>query len=163
MNNQNIYVSKVLVPNEPLEQNDQEQKHLFSRTFPSDMKNSSESYGIVYIGGYNGQSTSTLNPLRFYFNRNKFWKIDVNASQKWELEEVAFARTNRDLMRRYYLIEKARDSRIFGILVGTMSVGKYREAIRHVETLLKKASRRYYSFLIGKLNCPKLNNFMEVG
>ena len=35
-----------------------------------------------------------------------------------------FSKTNRELMKRYYLIEKARDSRIFGILIGTMSVAK---------------------------------------
>ncbi len=73
-----------------------------------------------------------------------------------------FAKTNRDLMRRFYLIEKARDAKIFGILIGTMSVANYKEAIDHVSQILKKANRRFYSFLIGKLNCPKLNNFMEV-
>ena len=65
-------------------------------------------------------------------------------------------------MRRYYLIETAKDSKIFGILIGTMSVANYRDAVDHVSGILKKANRRYYSFLIGKLNCPKLNNFMEV-
>jgi diphthamide biosynthesis protein 2 len=65
-------------------------------------------------------------------------------------------------MKRYYLIEKAKDSAIFGILVGTMSVSGYKQAIEHVAHILKKAQKRFYSFLIGKLNCPKLNNFMEV-
>lgn len=65
-------------------------------------------------------------------------------------------------MRRYYLIEKAKDAKIFGILIGTMSVASYKNAVDHVSNILKKAKRRYYSFLIGKLNCPKLNNFMEV-
>ncbi len=65
-------------------------------------------------------------------------------------------------MRRYYLIEKAKDAKIFGILIGTMSVASYRCAVDHVSAILKKARRRFYSFLIGKLNCPKLNNFMEV-
>ena len=65
-------------------------------------------------------------------------------------------------MRRYYLIEKARDSKIFGILIGTMSVANYVQAVDHVSDLLRKASKRFYSFLIGKINCPKLNNFMEV-
>ena len=39
-------------------------------------------------------------------------------------EIIMFSKTNRELMKRYYLIEKARDSRIFGILIGTMSVSK---------------------------------------
>lgn len=154
--NKNIYVSKVRIPGNDESVEQKTEKLLFSRSFPSDIKNSQDSHQIVYIGG----RETTITPFQFYFNRNKFWKFDSRTSD--ELEETAFARTNRELMRRYYLIEKARDSKIFGILVGTMSVAKYREAIRHVEALLKKASRRYYSFLIGKLNCPKLNNFMEV-
>lgn len=76
--------------------------------------------------------------------------------------EVPFAQTNRELMKRFYLIEKAKDARIFGILIGTMSVAKYKEAIDHVGSLLRRVDRKYYMFLIGKLNCPKLNNFMEV-
>ena len=71
-------------------------------------------------------------------------------------------KTSRELARRYYLIERARDANIFGILVGTMSVANYNQALDHVTSLLRRAKRRYYMFLIGKLNCPKLNNFMEV-
>lgn len=164
--NPNIYVSKVEIPcGESVDANKMNEEHnkqqtrvLFSRSFPIDVKNSQDSYEIVYMGG----RETTLTPLMFYFNRNKFWKLDPITNEEITLDEVVFARTNRELMKRYYLIEKARDSKIFGILVGTMSVAKYREAIRHVEGVLKKASRRYYSFLIGKLNCPKLNNFMEV-
>lgn len=43
-----------------------------------------------------------------------------------------------------------------------MSVASYKQAVDHVSNILKQAKRRYYSFLVGKLNCPKLNNFMEV-
>ena len=61
-------------------------------------------------------------------------------------------------MKRYYLIEKAKDAKIFGILIGTMSVANYNQAIDHAGSILKKINRRYYSFLIGKKNCPKLKN-----
>jgi diphthamide biosynthesis protein 2 len=37
-----------------------------------------------------------------------------------------------------------------------------KDAIDHASNILKTAQRRYYSFLIGKLNCPKLNNFLEI-
>lgn len=43
-----------------------------------------------------------------------------------------------------------------------MSVASYKQAVDHVSNILKQAQKRYYSFLVGKLNCPKLNNFMEV-
>lgn len=155
--NPNIYVSRIKMPNESDGEN-VEEKLLFSRTFPKDLKTANDSHEFVYIG----HKENTLTSLMFYFNRSKFYKFDTSTRGQSQVTEMPFSRTNRELMRRYYLIEKARDTRIFGILVGTMSVANYREAIRHVEGLLKKAGRRYYSFLIGKLNCPKLNNFMEV-
>ena len=156
--NPNIYVSRIKMPNESDDSENVEEKLLFSRTFPKDLKTANDSHEFVYIG----HKENTLTSLMFYFNRSKFYKFDTSTRGQSQVTEMPFSRTNRELMRRYYLIEKARDTRIFGILVGTMSVANYREAIRHVEGLLKKAGRRYYSFLIGKLNCPKLNNFMEV-
>ena len=137
---------------------DQAESHkvLFSRELPHDLCNDSDLYSFFYIGN----KESFLNPFLFYFNKLKFYQYDANKSKI--AEEVPFSRTNRELMKRFYLIEKAKDANIFGILIGTMSVAKYKEAIDHVSSLLKKANKRYYMFLIGKLNCPKLNNFMEV-
>lgn len=149
----NFYVSKIQIPNG--RKNEDSKKVLFSRVLPSDVRNSSDSYNFVYIGS----NESSLNQFMFYFNQNKFFKYEPSAGK---IQELPFSRNNRELMKRYYLIEKARDCKIFGILVGTMSVSNYLDGIKHVENILKKANRRYYSFLIGKLNCPKLNNFMEV-
>lgn len=41
------------------------------------------------------------------------------------LVQVQTHLTNRLLMRRYALVQKARDADVFGILVGTLGVGKY--------------------------------------
>jgi diphthamide biosynthesis protein 2 len=124
---------------------------------PDDLRNDADSHTFLYIGNRN----SFLNPFLFYLNKNAFFKLETSGDNL-KLEPIMFAKTNRELMRRFYLIEKARDARIFGILIGTMSVANYKEAIDHVSQILKKAGRRFYSFLIGKLNCPKLNNFMEI-
>ena len=35
------------------------------------------------------------------------------------------ARTNKLLMRRYAVVQKARDADVFGILVGTLGVGEH--------------------------------------
>jgi diphthamide biosynthesis protein 2 len=43
-----------------------------------------------------------------------------------------------------------------------MAVAQYKEAMEHASKIIKQAKRRYYTFLIGKINCAKLNNFMEV-
>ena len=131
-------------------------KILFSRLLPNELSNDNESpYSFFYIG----TKESFLNPFLFYFNKNKFFHHNPKSSMTIS---IPFSKTNKELMRRYFLIEKARDSNIFGILIGTMSVANYAKAVDHVSYLLKRVNKRFYSFLIGKLNCPKLNNFMEV-
>ncbi len=131
-------------------------KALFSRVLPNDLINDNDSpYTFFYIG----TKESFLNPFLFYFNKNQFFQYNPKSLTT---ASIPFSKTNKELMRRYYLIEKARDSNIFGILIGTMSVCDYVQAVDHVSGLLKKVNKRFYSFLIGKLNCPKLNNFMEV-
>jgi diphthamide biosynthesis protein 2 len=66
------------------------------------------------------------------------------------------------LMKRFYLIEKAKDVDIIGILVGTLSVSKYLDMIDHLKDIITKAGKRYYMFVVGKLNVPKLANFQEI-
>jgi diphthamide biosynthesis protein 2 len=66
------------------------------------------------------------------------------------------------LMKRFYLIEKSKDADIIGILVGTLSVSKYLDMIDHLKDIITKAGKRYYMFVVGKLNVPKLANFQEI-
>lgn len=110
---------------------------------------------MEYIIFYIGNKELFLNTFQLYFNKNKFFNLNNTKIE-------SYTDTNRKLMKRYYLIEKAKDAKIFGILVGTMSILKYKEAINHASNILRNAKKKYYSFLIGKLNCAKLNNFMEV-
>ncbi len=46
------------------------------------------------------------------------------------------------LRRRYYLVEKARNASIVGILVGTLGVAGYLEAVDHVRNLAKRCAPR---------------------
>lgn len=69
---------------------------------------------------------------------------------------------SRNLMRRHYLVEKAKDAQIIGILVGTLGVKNYLGAISHLRELIRKANRKSYTLAVGKLNVAKLANFEEV-
>ena len=157
--NPQIYITNITASNYHREKSNTA-SILFSRIMPDDLTKSSDSHLFFYIG----RRESFLNPFLFYLNKNSFfnYKTAQTGNATISVEPILFSKTNRELMKRYYLIEKARDAKIFGILIGTMSVANYKEAIDHTGQLLKKAGRRFYSFLIGKLNCPKLNNFMEV-
>lgn len=65
-------------------------------------------------------------------------------------------------MRRYAVVQKARDADIFGILVGTLGVASYLPLISHVRKLLRQARKKSYTISVGKLNPAKLANFPEI-
>lgn len=89
------------------------------------------------------------------------------------------------VMKRFFLIEKAKDADIIGIVVGTLGVGKkkkknpifqhkhkhkhtiyhsahYLEILRELKKTITKAGKKFYTFVLGKLNVAKLANFAEV-
>jgi diphthamide biosynthesis protein 2 len=150
--NDKVHVSQLVLFKDENNKND---KEIFGRLVPHNVQQNPDSYCFFYIGS----NDLFLNPFLLYFNKHKFYQYH---KEKSNLELIPYSNRNRSLMKRYYLIERARDAKIFGILIGTMSVAQYANAVDHVSKLLKQNGRRYYSFLIGKLNCPKLNNFMEV-
>lgn len=63
---------------------------------------------------------------------------------------------------RYYLIEKAKDAQIVGILIGTLGVKDYLDIIERLKKVLRTAGKKFYTFSMGKPNPAKLANFMEV-
>ena len=86
-------------------------------------------------------------------------------------------------MRRYGMVQKARDADVFGILVGTLGVGKlifvlilrfrllstkshpiasYLPLITHLRKLLTQKQKKSYTISVGKLSPAKLANFLEV-
>ncbi len=65
-------------------------------------------------------------------------------------------------MRRYAVVQKARDADVFGILVGTLGVASYLPLIKHLRSLLAQNHKKSYTISVGKLNPAKLANFMEV-
>ena len=82
-------------------------------------------------------------------------------------------------MRRYAVVQKARDADVFGILVGTLGVGEqlhvvsiewgiethpasYLPLISHLRKMLAKARKKSYTISVGKLNPAKLANFLEI-
>ncbi|NXU52623.1 DPH2 synthase, partial [Turnix velox] len=69
---------------------------------------------------------------------------------------------NRALMRRLYLVERARDARVVGLLVGTLGVTGYLALLQHLRELLRQAGKRSYTLAVGKPNPAKLANFLEV-
>jgi diphthamide biosynthesis protein 2 len=112
-------------------------------------------YKMLFIGS---SEVITLNNIAVTYNRNEVFTFDP----KTNLLRKESLNVNRMLMRRFTLIEKAKDSNTFGILVGTLSVSRYMDIINHLRSIIKNAGKKSYTFLIGKINVPKLANFMEI-
>lgn len=109
---------------------------------------------VLFIGPEN----RTLTNIVLTFNQCACYSYDPQTG-KARKESLS---VNRHLMRRYYLIEKAKDANIVGILVGTLGVVNYLSAIDHLKRLIKAAGKKSYVLVVGKPNVAKLANFQEV-
>ena len=78
------------------------------------------------------------------------------------LSTRASSALSRLLNRRFYLVQKAKLARIFGILVANPSDSTTRPVIRHLQALLQAHGAAQYNFMVGKVNPNKLANFAEV-
>jgi diphthamide biosynthesis protein 2 len=126
----------------------------FGRSYVLPEGFSIEDYVILYIGEENLFLTNCI----YTWNRCKFFSYNPTS-------QVARAETinvNRLLMKRYAMVEKAKDAQIIGILVGTLGVSDYLQVISRLKTLIEAAGKKSYTIVVGKLNVAKLANFAEV-
>ncbi|CCL98888.1 uncharacterized protein FIBRA_00895 [Fibroporia radiculosa] len=87
---------------------------------PSGDPGSMKDYAVIYIGGESLTLTNLLVTHSFY---------EVHAyDPRTRVARLESARTNKLLMRRYSTMQKARDADVFGILIGTLGVGKLNPA-----------------------------------
>ncbi|EJU04151.1 diphthamide biosynthesis protein [Dacryopinax primogenitus] len=113
-----------------------------------------------------------VNPVVFYVGRESLSLTNLivthAACQVYNYDpevmsaSVASARTNKILMRRYALVQRARDADVFGIIVGTLAVASYLPLMTHLRKLLAKSEKKSYTISVGKLNPAKLANFAEI-
>jgi diphthamide biosynthesis protein 2 len=83
-------------------------------------------------------------------------------SRAWEPSAGQAEEAARLLKRRYYLVERAKQASIVGLLAGTLGVAGFRGALERARGLAEAAGKRTYTFLVGKPNPAKLANFPEV-
>ncbi|KAJ8276936.1 hypothetical protein GJAV_G00069550 [Gymnothorax javanicus] len=126
----------------------------FGREFSLKDGHELEDYSMFYVG----QEGATLTNFMMTWNRCSFSSFDpVTALCRRETVNI-----NRALMKRYYLIEKAKDASVVGILVGTLGVASYLTIIEQLKEAIHTAGKKSYVFAMGKLNVPKLANFLEI-
>ncbi|NWI68535.1 DPH2 synthase, partial [Todus mexicanus] len=126
----------------------------FGRQFPVKAPGGLQDCAVFYVGSEGLALTSFM----LTWNRCPFSSFDpTTGCGRRETFNV-----NRALMRRLYLVERARDARVVGILVGTLGVAGYLAVLQHLRELLRRAGKRSYTLAVGKPNPAKLANFQEV-
>ncbi|XP_056104397.1 2-(3-amino-3-carboxypropyl)histidine synthase subunit 2 [Rhinichthys klamathensis goyatoka] len=126
----------------------------FGRQFSVKKGQSVDDYSMFYIG----QEGLTLTNFMMTWNHCAFSSFNPETCTG----QVESVKINKALMKRYYAIERAKDASVVGILVGTLGVANYLTIIEQLKDIIHKAGKKSYMFAMGKINVPKLANFLEV-
>eukprot|EP00088_Acartia_fossae_P006701 TRINITY_DN1308_c0_g1_i2.p1 TRINITY_DN1308_c0_g1~~TRINITY_DN1308_c0_g1_i2.p1 ORF type:complete len:496 (+),score=65.14 TRINITY_DN1308_c0_g1_i2:61-1488(+) len=127
----------------------------FGRQFQVSSLDELKNFKVVYVTSEARESVKIYNFL-FSFSGSEFYVYDKNGL------DLATRSVQKQLMKRYFLIEKTKDAERIGILVGTLGVANFNDIISRLRSLIKKSGKKSYTFLVGKLNPQKLANFPEV-
>lgn len=114
---------------------------------------SMEDYSLFWIGHDNSAFANVV----LTFNACEIVRYDSTKSQM----VADLSQQRRILKRRYYLVERAKDANIVGILVGTLGVAGYLHIINQMMGLITAAGKKAYTLVMGKPNPAKLANFPE--
>ncbi|KAK8217600.1 Diphthamide biosynthesis protein 2 [Zalaria obscura] len=127
-----------------------------NRTVPAEVESDAETlrqYSLFHIS----EPPSSL--LLIVSSRVASVQIYPTGSTDNQALPVSTAMT---LRRRYALVTRLSTASIFGILVNTLSVANYLSALSHVQDVIKRAGKKSYTFVVGKVNAAKVANFSEV-
>ncbi|KAF7131843.1 hypothetical protein RHSIM_Rhsim09G0010700 [Rhododendron simsii] len=112
-----------------------------------------QEYLLYWVGADNAAFANAV----LTFNGCEIVRYD--AAENVLVTDVSHQR--RILKRRYYLVEKAKDANIIGILVGTLGVAGYLHMIHQMKELITRAGKKAYTLVMGRPNPAKLANFPE--
>jgi diphthamide biosynthesis protein 2 len=130
-----------------------------NRTVPSDVQDDPDKLKEYSIFHISNPPTSLLLSLSSRVKRIHILPTNVPTSAG-PLEE---ATSTASLRRRYALVTRLPAIPILGILINTLSVANYMSALQHCQTLISRAGKKSYTFVVGKVNPAKLANFAEIG
>ena len=121
-------------------------------------------YTILYVGDSESASqrqyTNTM--LRFLSlpnPPNAYWTY---SPKEKSLTTSLPAYLQRQLKRRFFLSQKARDAHVFGVLVSNLSQQHLIDVVKSLKQRIENAEKSSYSFAVGKINPAKLANFAEI-
>jgi diphthamide biosynthesis enzyme Dph1/Dph2-like protein len=119
------------------------------------VKGINENDVIVYYGFEDDKLLQELS-LR-YLNKTKIYLYQHNG----ELKEISKERINNVFYKRFNLVQKAKESDVLGLIVGSLSLDGLNDILEDLKRTLKSCNKKFYTFLLGKITLEKLSNFVE--
>ncbi|EGD77116.1 hypothetical protein PTSG_07450 [Salpingoeca rosetta] len=127
----------------------------FGRYDPSFTNEAASGHRFLFVGA---PTSRLLMNHMLYFSQSTFFTFDpATGAGRQET-----ARVNRQLMKRYFLIQKAKDAGTVGLVVGTLGSADYKGVTDRLRTMLRACGKKDYTLLVGKINPAKLANFDEI-
>ena len=119
-----------------------------------------DSYACLYVG----KDTRHLMELRTRLcdDNEYWWSYDVETETLSRRPESEIRDAKKRLGKRYNDVQRLRDAKVIGLVVGTLAERGYLERLNRMRTECRKAGKKTYTFLVGKVNTPKLANFLVV-
>jgi diphthamide biosynthesis protein 2 len=132
---------------------------------PSHILADLNSYTVLYIGEDTSRQFVNI-MLRFL----SISTTEARPRQVWTYTDAAGLQTDaaaspsltRVLRRRFYLVQKAKECRVFGILVGHVSAATQAIVKSIRDVLSQRDGTSSYTLVVGKINPAKLANFPEI-
>jgi diphthamide biosynthesis protein 2 len=78
-----------------------------------------------------------------------------------ELREIEKDIINKVFYKRFNLMQKAKESEVFGLIVGSLSIDGLNEVLDDLKRTLTLNNKKFYTLLLGKITLEKLSNFVE--
>lgn len=97
--------------------------------------------------------------LMLTYNARTWVSVDPIAGT---LDHGLPSKLQQTLRKRYFLVDKARQANIVGLVVGTLAANGYKESINALRVAATKANKKTYTLLMGKPSPAKLANFPEI-
>lgn len=113
---------------------------------------------IIFIGSPLSQSLLKIGLLLGRYKHKGFYVLSENGI----LNDNNIKDCNKELMKRFALIEKAKEKEIFGILINTPTLLAFQKAFIRVKELLTKSKKKYYMVAMNNITEAKLGNFPDI-
>lgn len=96
-------------------------------------------YTVLYIGS---PEDRLLSNMMLTLHDNVFYNYNPSTRQA-QLQSVT---VNKRLMKRYYLMERAKDAGIVGLVIGTLGVSNYLQMHNRLRKLIANAGKQLFFF-----------------